>query len=226
MALLSATAAGEGATIKGKVSFKGTPPKTIGKKVKNPKATDSTCPAAIRFEWIVVDQNGGLRDVFVYVTKGLPDQEWPVPKAKVALDQKGCTYVPHVFGVRAGQTIAISNSDPTWHNIHALPRINNQFNIAQKGSGKPIDRVFKLPEMAIKIKCEIHGWMGAWAHVMDHPFFDTSTSDGTFEITGLPPGKYAIALWTGAKLEDGIKMEVEVAKDEEKEVNFQVGRKK
>jgi hypothetical protein len=37
--------------------------------------------------------------------------------------------------------------------------------------------------------------MNAFAAVLDHPFFAVSSTDGTFEITGLPPGTYVIEAW-------------------------------
>ena len=52
-------------------------------------------------------------------------------RAPVTLDQHGCQYRPHVFGIQAGQPLKILNSDGTLHNIHALPKKNAEFNIGQ-----------------------------------------------------------------------------------------------
>lgn len=225
-ALLAGAAFGEGATIKGKISFKGTPPKTSGKKIKMDGTPECAAMHSkpVYHEWIVVDNNGGLRDVFVYIKSDLPDKEWPVPEENVLLDQKGCMYVPHVFGVMAGQGILIRNSDNTSHNVHALPKLNAPFNDVQPRKDMKLVRTFKTPEMAVKIKCDVHSWMVSWAHVMDHPFFDTSAADGTYEIKDLPPGKHIIALWTGKKLEDGIEKEIEVTEGQALTLDFEVGR--
>lgn len=37
--------------------------------------------------------------------------------------------------------------------------------------------------------------MKAWVHVFNHPKFFVTSEDGSYEITGLPPGKYTIAAW-------------------------------
>ena len=53
-------------------------------------------------------------------TEGLPFYDTPTEPARI--DQDGCRYIPHVFGMRAGQPLEILNSDPTLHNIHATPK--------------------------------------------------------------------------------------------------------
>ena len=52
-------------------------------------------------ETVVADAKGGLQNVFVYVKDGLGNLVFPVPTTPVVLDQKGCQYRPHVFGVRS-----------------------------------------------------------------------------------------------------------------------------
>ena len=40
--------------------------------------------------------------------------------------------------------------------------------------------------------CDVHRWMNAYVGVLDHPYFSVSGPDGSFTITGLPPGTYTI----------------------------------
>ena len=63
-----------------------------------------------------------LGNVFVYVKDGLGNYVYDTPTEPAKIDQKNCRYHPHVFGMRVGQPLEIVNSDPTLHNIHALPK--------------------------------------------------------------------------------------------------------
>ena len=96
-------------------------------------ASDPRCinPGAVT-ETVVTGADGGLQNVFVYVKDGLGNLSFPVPATPVVLDQKGCQYRPHVFGVQVGQPIEILNSDATLHNIHAWPMANQEI---QHGPG-------------------------------------------------------------------------------------------
>jgi hypothetical protein len=37
--------------------------------------------------------------------------------------------------------------------------------------------------------------MSAYINVLNHPFFAVSGADGTFTISGVPPGKYTLIAW-------------------------------
>ncbi|MEX0600058.1 MAG: carboxypeptidase regulatory-like domain-containing protein [Rhodothermales bacterium] len=144
---------------------------------------------------VVVNDNGTLRWVFVYVKEGLGDQQFAPSQEPVILDQQGCMYSPHVFGVQAGQTLRIHNSDPMLHNIHALPNENRPFNFGMPTAGQQRDEAFRVPEIMVRIKCDVHPWMEAWAGVTEHPFFSTSDESGGYSIDNLPAGDYVIEAW-------------------------------
>ena len=145
-------------------------------------------------DYYVVGEGGGLGNVFVYVKEGLQGS-FPPASDTVILDQQGCRYTPHVFGIQVGQTLQIVNSDPTLHNIHATPANNPEFNTGQPIQGMTFDRTFDNVEVMVPFKCDVHGWMNAWLGVLDHPFFAVTGSDGAFDISGLPPGDYVIEAW-------------------------------
>jgi hypothetical protein len=187
------TADGPG-IITGAVTFAGPAPKPR----PLPMDADPVCAKAnpgATSEILVLGRANGLKNVFVYVKDGLGSRRYAVPSTPVSLDQKGCIYVPHVFGVQAGQTVLVSNSDPLIHNVHALPKNNREFNFAQPAKTPPVERVFIQPEIGLPFKCDVHGWMNAYVNVVTHPFFAVTTDDGSFEIKGLPAGTYTLELW-------------------------------
>jgi len=177
----------------GRITLVGTPPAA---EVIN-RHSDPYCAGLgeARTQTYMVGRDGGLQNVFVHVKDGLGDLRFPVPSTPVVLDQRGCTYVPHVFGIQAGQSLEILNSDDTLHNVHAAPELNREFNRGQGLQGMRHTHVFATPEVMVPFQCDVHEWMHAWVGVLDHPFFAVSAADGSFAITGLPPGTYTIEAW-------------------------------
>jgi len=178
--------------VSGKVTFMGTPPpsETIS------MSSDPRCMnAGAKTETVMVSGDGSLQNVFVYVKDGLGTLKFPVPTAPLVLDQKGCQYRPHVFGVQAGQPIEILNSDATLHNIHAWPQTNQEFNVGQALQGMKDTHVFTTQEIMVPFRCDVHRWMNSFVGVVAHPFFAVTGADGSFQLRGLPPGTYTIEAW-------------------------------
>jgi hypothetical protein len=149
----------------------------------------------VYFQNTMVNDKGLLQNVFVYIKDGLTGKAYPVPNKPVVIDQQGCMYHPHVFGIQVNQPLRIENSDPVLHNIHAIPKINKGFNIAQPLKGMKSDVAFTVPEIMVRVKCDVHSWMGCYIGVLDHPFYAVTDSNGACDITGLPPGEYQVSAW-------------------------------
>jgi hypothetical protein len=183
------------ATITGKVVFTGDKPvmRNIDMGAKPECARQHTSPQ--KSEEVIVNSNGTLRNVFVWVKSGLPNYQWPVPSTPVSIDQKGCMYAPHVLGVQTNQAIEIDNSDPTNHNIHPMPTVNREWNESQPPNAGKLMKSFPREEVMIPVKCNVHPWMRAYIGVVSHPFFAVTADDGTFTLKGLPPGTYVIEAW-------------------------------
>ena len=180
--------------IAGKITFEGTAPKPgIVRMDSDPNCVQAG--AASTDETVVVGDSGALQNVFVYVKDGLGNLRFPIPSASVVLDQKGCHYVPHVLGVQVGQNVDIVNSDPTLHNVHAVPKANQEFNMGQPLPGIKFTRQFSTREVMVPFKCDVHSWMQAYIGVLDHPYFAVTSADGSFSLKGLPPGTYTIEAW-------------------------------
>ena len=211
--------AAESASVSGKVTFEGTPPKA--KKIKvdaDPKCAEMHADEPLVDESVVVNDNGTLRNVMVYVKSGLEGKTFEAPKEPAELDQKGCHYVPRVFGIQAKQPLKIVNSDDTLHNVHALPKNNPEFNTAQPNKGMEKTIRFGKPEVMVPFKCDVHPWMASYAAVLDHPFYSVTGTDGAFSIKGLPDGEYEIVAWHEKYGEKSQK--VKVAAGEAKTIEF------
>lgn len=191
----------DNAVIKGKVIFAGDPDKTEFKRTVLNTAKDPNCAkskAKIGSYDVIINKKSDpptLRNVMVYVKDGLGDRTWPAPKEALVLNQYGCEYDPHVFGIMAAQTLTIRNSDDTNHNIHFLPQKNEELNFTQPKKGMEKEVQLQPEAEPFKIKCDVHPWMGAYTAVFTHPFFAVTDETGTFELKGLPPGKYEVKAW-------------------------------
>jgi plastocyanin len=181
-------------SVSGRVTFDGAVPALAPARLESDPACASQHPGGLSLDTFVVN-NGGLDNVFVYVKDGLGDYYFDTPADAVTLDQKGCRYTPHVFGVRAGQRVEIVNSDPTLHNVNAMANVNQSFNFGQQIAGMKTSKVFAAPEVMVHIKCDVHGWMNAYAGVLNHPYFAVTANGGAFELKGLPPGTYTVEAW-------------------------------
>ena len=185
---------GNEATLVGTITVKGTLPK--------PKQIDMTADPSCyevnrkpKTESVVANQDR-LMNVFVYVkSEKLNNYRFELPQSDVILDQRGCRFEPHVFGIRAGQALQVRNSDPTQHNVHPTPKMNPEWNQTQAQDSPPMIKTFLRAEVLIPIRCNQHPWMKAYAGVMNHPFFAVSDKFGRFEIRGLPEGTYKVAFW-------------------------------
>jgi plastocyanin len=185
-------------SIAGKVTFTGDRPAIERLRM----ASDPACVQGEgpnpQSDAVLIGDDGALRNVFIHVKSGL-DPAYGFPSGAAAgplvLDQQGCRYTPRVLGVRVGQPIEIVNSDATFHNVHALPKVNEEFNQGQQVKGDRTQRIFTAPEVMVRFKCDVHGWMAAWVGVVAHPFFAVSAADGTFRLDGVPPGTYTVEAW-------------------------------
>ena len=182
-------------TITGKVAFAGDKPTLRAIDMSANPACARMHTTGQKSEEAIVNDNGTLRNVFVYIKSGLPDRQWDPPTGNVKLDQEGCMYKPHVLGVMANQGIEIVNSDSTNHNIHPLPKINQEWNESQPPKGENKIKKFAREEIMIPVKCNVHPWMRSYIGVMNHPFYAVSGEDGSFTIKGVPPGTYTLGVW-------------------------------
>jgi hypothetical protein len=204
--LLAGSASAQWGNLKVKFVVDGDPPKLNPPDITKDK---EVCTAAgkrkVPNEEFVVGPGGGLKDVIVFL---VPEKGQKVKvhtsyedtaKDTIAIDNKGCQFVPHVALVRVGQAFKVTNSDPTGHNSKfsfAQNKIDENPLLPPKGEFdvKP-ERITKAEVRAAQVSCSIHPWMSGWVLVQDHPYMATSGEDGTLEIKNIPAGKHTFQFW-------------------------------
>ena len=147
----------------------------------------------LKEETVVVNGDGFLQNVIVYLENApaaTPGQNLP----PIVLDQVNCQYVPHILALRTGQTLHVSSSDPTLHNVHGMCSVNDPFNFALVAAGQFKDLRFSQPEL-FPIRCDVHPWMRAYVQIFSHPWFAVTDKNGKFEIRNVPAGSYPLVAW-------------------------------
>jgi len=183
-------------SIKGRVQFEGTVPPAEMIRMSSDRNCMPDGKPARASDALLVDDGRGVGNTFVYVKEGLdPSYTFDAPTAPVVLDQKGCFYTPRVIGIRVGQPLDLVNSDPTLHNVHALPMVNQEFNQSLPKQNARTTKTFTAPEVMVRFKCDVHNWMSAFVGVMAHPYFAVTSPSGEFTIPNLPPGTYTLETW-------------------------------
>ncbi len=184
------------ATVSGKVRWEGKPPRRPALDMGADKFCEKCQDGSKLSENTVLGPDGGMRDVFIHVKKGLRGWKFPAGTGEVLLNQVQCQYTPHMVAVRIGQKLRIRNSDPVLHNVHALNATTGDdvLNIGQAKQGAEDTKTFRKPGFFV-VKCDVHGWMAASICVVKHPFYAVTAEDGAFSLAKLPAGEYVIEAW-------------------------------
>ncbi len=181
-------------TLKGHVKYDGKAPKKKKLRMDADPVCGSSHSSPVLSENFKMASDGSMAEALVYLKN--VNYNGGVPSEPAVLDQKGCIYVPHVFGMVAGQELLIKNSDATLHNIHSMPKVNKEFNFAMPKVVKKKKATFSKAEPdPFYIKCDVHPWMKTWVLVSDHPYFAVTDAKGNFSIEGIPSGTYEVVCW-------------------------------
>jgi hypothetical protein len=208
------------ATLKGRVTYDGTPPKPrdLGPQVKlqQDKPHCLKGPDAERDrEWVVKDGNvanvaiwlrapGGKHFEFTEQDK----KSWPT---EVKVDQPFCHFEPHVSVafpryfdsatkkyVETGQQIKVLNSAPITHNVKWVGEVRKvpggNYTVQAKGEvALPLAPDWTTP---VRLNCGIHKWMEGYIWALETPYAAVTKEDGTYEIKGVPPdAELQLVVW-------------------------------
>jgi hypothetical protein len=193
-------------SLKGKVTFDGTPPSE--EKVNIPdsfKEKDICLHGDIRKQEWKIGPDKGVANVIVWLRapKGkffvVPEDQQKAEVPEVKLDQPFCAFEPHVFALYpsffdpkpkrqkpTGQIFKVVNSAPFNHNTNWTPSdslVNSGANqiIASKREivipAKPSKDKDVGGEQQFKFRCDIHIWMNGYCRIFDHPYEAVTSGD-------------------------------------------------
>ncbi len=183
-------AAADAGTIRGRITYKGTPPPR--EEIKATKDQQVCGKEKHVSESLVVASDGGIRYAVVSIDPVTGGKTFDA--ATPQLDQRGCWFYPHVIVVPAGVEMEILNNDGILHNIHTYPEKNAPINMAQPKFRKVLKTSFAEPDI-VRVSCDVHNWMNAWIVVAKHPYYAVTAPDGSYSLDGVPPGTYKLTVW-------------------------------
>ncbi len=129
-------------------------------------------------------------------------------------------FVPRVLAVTRGSSVSFPNADPIFHNVFSLSGAA-LFDLGRYPRGQSRSRVFSKAGL-VKVYCHIHSQMSASIMIFDHPFFTAPREDGTFDISGVPAGRYTIVGWHERVGERSRSIEVRAGEPTEIELSLPV----
>lgn len=181
-----------------------------------------------------IGDNGNLGNVFVWIRPSpgtlfkVDDKQLEAAKKNpVKIRQPHCAFIPHAAMAwveyaadpknprkltPTGQYIEIINDAKVSHNTnYGAGSKNPSGNPILEPNGKPVKvEGLHVESTPMKLKCNIHPWMGANVRLVDTPFYAITSSDtldgsdkveakdskfGTYEIKNLPVGKLRVIVW-------------------------------
>jgi hypothetical protein len=196
---------GQTGTIKGRLIWgdENLPPvKVVVEQGKAPKDPDLCAKdEAILSRDLVIDpKTKGVAYAFAYLfrPKGDSSQQTKDLLAKlpeVVLDQKNCEFQPYALPFHKDQKLVIKSSDPKSHNVRFSGIVNTGINQMVAPQGEIKGTTLVAEKLPMELHCDIHSWMKGYLLVLDHPFFTTTATDGSFEIKDVPSGEQNLILW-------------------------------
>jgi hypothetical protein len=179
-------------TLRGQFIYDGKPP--------TPARISLPVPPAVPPNWnladesLIVDPNGGLANVVVYVrtpevpasTKLLPTVRWELKQGRLA---------PHVITMSTSQTLVVKNSDPLGYNLN-LQLLGEQGHNPLLHPGQEVELAFNRKQsIPAPVGCNIHPWVRGYVLPRPNPFAAVSQADGTFRIENLLVQELEFQVW-------------------------------
>ena len=204
----------DGGSVKGKVVYQG----ELATRKVIPSKDIEVCGGPRDEPLIVVGPDKGVQDAVVYLKDVQKGKAPAKPPKAPEVNNHNCQFEPHVQVFPVG-SVVIVNSDPVMHNTHGFFGKQTVFNQAMPTKGMRIEKPVRKAGL-MRIECDVHGWMLAWAHAAEHPYYAVTGKDGTFSIADVPAGSYTLVAWQEAT--PPVEMQVTVKPREATQQNIEL----
>jgi hypothetical protein len=184
----------DGGTITGVVKWSGSEPRDLTFPItKDAQICDPDSHKHADLQRLVIGPDGGVANTVVYLTGISKGKAMDLPENRRFLDQKHCTYEPHILLVPQNDNLRMKSSDATLHTIHMEGAAT--YNLPFPFPNNVISRSMNNPGL-VTLRCNGgHVWMNAELFVAPHPYYAVTDESGRFELTDVPAGEYEIVAW-------------------------------
>jgi len=162
---------------------------------------------------------GTVSDVVVFI-RDLPGAK-NLPVTHTRMIQQDESFEPRVIAITRGSTVEFPNADPYFHNVFSLSS-GAAFDLGRYKRGDTRSRVFTRPGL-VKVYCHVHSQMSASILVLDNTYFTRPQSDGTFDMSDVPPGSYRLSAWQERLGETQVSIHVQPGQTTQVEINLPLG---
>src|SRR5207253_6798479 len=144
---------------------------------------------------VKVEPGKPIPGMIAYLEPKDPNITFPAPTEPATMSQQGAKFSPSLLVISVGQRVDFLNDEnrPIEHNVFSQSPAK-QFDL---GLWRPPTRksvTFDKPGL-VRLFCSIHRYMDGIIYVCPTPYFTTVGNDGTFSISGAPPGDYILKTW-------------------------------
>lgn len=192
----SVAQAQEWGTLRGRFVYDGDAPTPARLEVN--KDVEVCGPHMLTDESLLVDENGGLANVVVYVrtkkVKVHPDYE-AAAEEMLTMDNDKCRFTPHILPIRTSQTLLLHNSDSVGHNSNLQPLGDQGVNPLLAPMAMVEYKFNREQSVPVPVTCNIHPWMKGYILPRENPYVAVSAEDGTFVLENLPVGELEFQAW-------------------------------
>jgi hypothetical protein len=181
----------------GRFVYDGKPPER--KKLVVDKDVDVYGKLDLRDESLIVAEDGGLANVFIYLRTPKipihPELEAAAEK-RITLDNRDGVFIPHCMTIWIGrQELYVKNSDPVAQNVAFSPLGDAPANIVLAVKADATHKFARKQNAPVHIACNYHPWESGYILPRDNPYMAISQKDGRFIIPKLPVGQWEFQAW-------------------------------